>query len=705
MSDKLEYKIVLIDQYGRTLAEFEKNIGASTKKVNGLNDALNRTSRKRSPYDTHNRSITQLRANLERYKKAHDRSLRTDHMEKYKRLIAETEKKIKDLGGAWDYVGEKSEAPLKKAKGGFGLGKLAGLVGIGTAMLVAKKATDEAFKNIKASSEVEKYSVTLKTMLGTTDKARERMQEYFDIAKKTPFDLPQVVEAGNKLQALGRYSRENVVMLGDLAAAAGKPMEQAMSAFSKLASGQKGIAVDMFRDLLITTDDWTKATGKGVSKSGELLATTEELIAALPQIMKSKGFFGMMANQAETTEGKVANLEDGIFQLRNAMGERLQPAYNKVLDTTNQAIDKLTKIVEIPVEQKIIAEKVELNALVEALINANEKGAKRNDIIDELQRKYPDFIKNIDLEKASTEELRKELTKTNLEYDKKIRKAAYARRMEQLEEEIKELGTEMLDHELAIHYRRQYEDKKSEYLDFLRQKGIEDKDNIGFAIKEDGRVISEKANAFVGSYSVEMPVRLNAADVIKAKTLQAEMNDALSKTNPKAEQKLEKKTKEQEKVIQKRNAIEQMYNQELLDSFKDTHQEAVNLNLSDQSVYNKLFGTGKNAAELAKEFKTLRSTPLEQLDETKMQRIQQFLDGSATGTMPASVTPTTSSSTVSGKAASISAGGTRSTAVTINLGNMIESVIFQGGLTENKQELESQLTQIMSRVLGMAAVS
>lgn len=276
---------------------------------------------------------------------------------------------------------------------------------------------------IMATAQIEKYNVTLKTMLGSTTAARDRMQEYLDIAKKTPFELYQVVEAGNQLQAIGRYSRQNLEMLGDLAAASGKPMEQVMNAYAKLATGQKGEAVNMFRDLLISTDDWTKATGKAKAKNGELLASTEQMIKALPKIMQSKGFFGMMAAQAETTEGKLSNAKDAVFTLSDALGERLKP-------TTDDAISAFTKWVgitedwiRIPTAEKIATEKVELNLLVGQLTDANIKGEARKNIIDEIQRKYPEFLKNVDLEKVTTNQLTKALKETNAEYDKKIRLA------------------------------------------------------------------------------------------------------------------------------------------------------------------------------------------------------------------------------------------------------------------------------------------
>lgn len=288
---------------------------------------------------------------------------------------------------------------------------------------------------VSAAAQIEKYNATLETMLGSKSAARDRMQEYMQIAKTTPFELTEVVEAGNQLQALGRYSEETLTMLGDLAAASGKPFEQVMSAYSKMASGQKGIAVDMFRDLLITTDDWTKATGKGKAASGEMLATTEELLQALPKVMKSKGFFGLMAKQSETTEGKIANLEDAIFSLRSSVGERLTPTVKGVVGAMEGWVSSMDRAIRIPIEQKIAAEQAQLNILVERLIDTNDNEEQRRSIIGELQRDYPEFLKNIDAEKASTEELRAALKSANGEYERKIRLAAFSSQLEEADEE------------------------------------------------------------------------------------------------------------------------------------------------------------------------------------------------------------------------------------------------------------------------------
>lgn len=345
--------------------------------------------------------------------------------------------KLKELQISMEGVGKSA----RKADGGVSSlgGKLSKIVkggviasGIG---IIGGKILQVGKSAVSAAAQIEKYNATLETMLGSKSAARDRMQEYMQIAKTTPFELTEVVEAGNQLQALGRYSEDTLTMLGDLAAASGKPFEQVMSAYSKMASGQKGIAVDMFRDLLITTDDWTKATGKGKAASGEMLATTEELLQALPKVMKSKGFFGLMAKQSETTEGKIANLEDAVFSLKSSLGERLAPAVKGTVSAMEKWVSSMDRAVQIPIERKIAAEQAQLNILVEKLIAANGKEEERKRIIDELRRDYPEFLSKIDAEKASTEELRSALAATNKEYERKIRLAIYGRELEKLQEE------------------------------------------------------------------------------------------------------------------------------------------------------------------------------------------------------------------------------------------------------------------------------
>jgi len=50
----------------------------------------------------------------------------------------------------------------------------------------------------------------------------------------------------------------------------------------------------------------------------------------------------------------------------------------------------------------------------------------------------------------------------------------------------------------------------------------------------------------------------------------------------------------------------------------------------------------------------------------------------------------------------VTSGGTRNTSITINLGKMVESIIFQGGVKENEKDLVSQVEAALLRVLYSA---
>lgn len=87
-------------------------------------------------------------------------------------------------------------------------------------------------------------------------------------------------------------------------------------------------------------------------------------------------------------------------------------------------------------------------------------------------------------------------------------------------------------------------------------------------------------------------------------------------------------------------------------------------------------------------------------------------EGNGTSTMGAllssvngglNATSTGDASTAASKSAQATAtGGTRNTTVNINLGKMVESIVFNGGFNENEQDMEQRLAAMLSRILGMA---
>jgi hypothetical protein len=247
----------------------------------------------------------------------------------------------------------KEASLFKQVLGGVTLGNLAA-----NAIQAAPQKVLELGKGFSAAAgEVEKYKATLNVMLGSQAAANARFEEMSKFAAITPFELNQVVDLGNRLQSLGKYSTQNMTDLGDLAAAAGKPIDQVVSAYAKLATGQKGEAVNQFRDLLISTQDWVAATGKGVDKKGSLMATTDEMLAALPKIMKMKGFSGMMDQQSKTMGGITSNLQDSITRFKASAGEPLNDSLKKLIPTFQGIVEKATAWIQA--NKGLISQRIE----------------------------------------------------------------------------------------------------------------------------------------------------------------------------------------------------------------------------------------------------------------------------------------------------------------------------------------------------------
>ena len=114
-------------------------------------------------------------------------------------------------------------------------------------------------------------------------------------------------------------------------------------------------------------------------------------------------------------------------------------------------VDLLNKFVALPVSEQMEAERVELNALVTALTLSNDNQETRSRLISEISAKYPAFLKQVNIETASTEELQVALGEVNKEYTTRIllqklaeevekRQEKVARRQEQLAQKTKDAG-------------------------------------------------------------------------------------------------------------------------------------------------------------------------------------------------------------------------------------------------------------------------
>lgn len=85
-----------------------------------------------------------------------------------------------------------------------------------------------------------------------------------------------------------------------------------------------------------------------------------------------------------------------------------------------KVVSKVSEWTEIKLADTLQKEQTELNLLITSISNANNTQETRNTLIDELQKKYPDFLENLDAEKVTNEELAARLKEVNNEYESRI---------------------------------------------------------------------------------------------------------------------------------------------------------------------------------------------------------------------------------------------------------------------------------------------
>ena len=236
-----------------------------------------------------------------------------EEIDKLRKKIDELSKKLEEAGGK-----------TKKANGAFGslmdmFGKVS--LAVNQSLMVMQKLGSFVSKPLEQAGKFQTMQMSLEVLLGSADKAKQRLKELSDFTKGTSFELPEVVEASKELQSLGKYSQDTLKTLSTLAMGTGKSLGDITKAYSGLARGRKNMAVELFRDIGITTEDFVKATGKGIdSATGMIKASSQEMINALGQIVRDKNFEGLIEKQAQTFEGQLGNFKDSWNQFLTELG-------------------------------------------------------------------------------------------------------------------------------------------------------------------------------------------------------------------------------------------------------------------------------------------------------------------------------------------------------------------------------------------------
>jgi len=204
------------------------------------------------------------------------------------------------------------------------------LAGIGVGVALGKGI----LSGLKTSGFLEQATISFETLLGSSGAAQKMIADLSNFAKKTPFELPGLIDNARALVGAGTAAGNvipTMTALGDTAGALGLDQERlnrVMIAYNQIQTKGKLQSEELMQITEAGIPVWqllSKALGQPASEI-QKLATDGKLLAAdtLPLLLAQMNadYGGSMVKQSQTLNGVWSSFKD---TLNIAMAQGLQP--------------------------------------------------------------------------------------------------------------------------------------------------------------------------------------------------------------------------------------------------------------------------------------------------------------------------------------------------------------------------------------------
>ena len=271
-------------------------------------------------------------------------------------LVAASARRMgKVTGAGLAGLGKGGAATLSK---GFDLAAIGLKVGIGAALAGGAAAMGVGVKAVTSAANFEQTKVAFTTLIGDAAKAEQTLAKLRTLGAETPFEFPELADAGRKLIAFGESADtvpETLRRIGDVSAGVQAPINEIAEIYGKARVQGRLFAEDV-----------NQLTGRGIPIIGELakqFGVSEGQVKKLvesgqvgfPQIEKAfidmtgagGKFSGMMEAQSKTTSGLFSTLKDTVNEVFLALG---QPINDAIRPLIAEAIGLVTTLAPMAAE-------------------------------------------------------------------------------------------------------------------------------------------------------------------------------------------------------------------------------------------------------------------------------------------------------------------------------------------------------------------
>lgn len=167
------------------------------------------------------------------------------------------------------------------------------------------------------------------------------------------------------------------------------------------------VGFQRLKDDGVTTEEMLKMVNKrAVSAFSILLDGTDTLTELGEAFEDAGGSAERMANiQLESLQGKMTILNSAFQGFSIAIFEHMEKPLKEITDSTTEFLQTMTRMIEIPLSESLEEQKDDFISLIGVLNDANTSESSRVKIIEKLETIYPEYLNNLDLEKATLEEI------------------------------------------------------------------------------------------------------------------------------------------------------------------------------------------------------------------------------------------------------------------------------------------------------------
>lgn len=435
---------------------------------------------------------------------------------------------------------EKDRLEGKTTNGENSVWNIAAGVGIAQYGPRAIQMATGLFKSsIQASMKREQQRISLGVLLGGEKQGNAMLSEITKEAARTPFGTEDLLKSTQTMLGFG-VAQEKVLpimrQLGDISGGNADRFQSLTLAFSQMSSTGRLMGQDLLQMVnagFNPLNEISKMTGKSM---GSLKKEMEEGKISAELVMKamsratSEGglYYQMMEKQSKTTEGRLATLNDEINEMSVSFGEKFKPAIDGSIDALSAMIGTVRKWTLIPASEKIKDQSDKLRVLKTELMDTNIQEDRRKSILAEINSNYGEYLKGLNLEKASYDQINAALETTITLLDKKSQKA---RLNEILNNAETDLGNLYKSRVSLVNYL--YKKYGKDFPDIMNQEGLTTEQRIG-AIRirlkstTEGNVVGSSSR-FEGETENDINTffRINN-DIVKAqKTLKETKDDVI----------------------------------------------------------------------------------------------------------------------------------------------------------------------------------